>query len=73
VSRVRLRFDLSVSSTGRGADDIENTASSIVVCRYRVYRAVAWERVDQIRYIIYIVACSTVAMQRSRENTCVAW
>jgi hypothetical protein len=32
VSRVRLRVDLSVSSTGRGADDIENTASSTVAC-----------------------------------------
>jgi hypothetical protein len=32
VSRVRLRVDWSVSSTGRCADDIENTASSIVAC-----------------------------------------
>jgi hypothetical protein len=32
VSRVRLRVNLSVSSTGRGADYIENTASSIVAC-----------------------------------------
>jgi hypothetical protein len=32
VSRFRLRVHWSVSSTGRGADDIENTASSIVAC-----------------------------------------
>jgi hypothetical protein len=32
VSRVRLRVHWSVSSTGRGADDIENTASSIFAC-----------------------------------------
>jgi hypothetical protein len=32
VSRVRLLVDLSVSSIGRGADDIENTASSNVAC-----------------------------------------
>jgi hypothetical protein len=32
VSHVRLQVDWSVSSTGCGADDIENTASSIVAC-----------------------------------------
>jgi hypothetical protein len=32
VSRVRVRVHWSVSSSGRGADDIENTASSIVAC-----------------------------------------
>jgi hypothetical protein len=32
VSRVRLRVHWSVSSAGRGADDIENTASPIVAC-----------------------------------------
>jgi hypothetical protein len=32
VSRIRLRVDLSVSSTGRGAGDTENTASFIVAC-----------------------------------------
>jgi hypothetical protein len=31
-------------------DDIENTASSIVVLE-RVYKAVAWQLVDQIHYI----------------------
>jgi hypothetical protein len=37
VSRVRLLVDLSVSSNGRGADDIENIASSIVAC-WTVFR-----------------------------------
>jgi hypothetical protein len=32
VSRVRLRVHWSVTSTERGADNIENTASSIVAC-----------------------------------------
>jgi hypothetical protein len=32
VSRVRLRVHWYVSSAGRGADDVENTASSIVAC-----------------------------------------
>jgi hypothetical protein len=32
VSRIRPRVDLSASSTGRGADNLENTASSIVAC-----------------------------------------
>jgi hypothetical protein len=32
VSRVRLQVHWSVTSTGRGADDIENIASSIVAC-----------------------------------------
>jgi hypothetical protein len=32
VSRVRLRVDWSVSSTKSGADDVENTAPSIVAC-----------------------------------------
>jgi hypothetical protein len=32
VSRVRLRVHWSVSSTGCGADDIENSALSIVAC-----------------------------------------
>jgi hypothetical protein len=37
----------------------------------RVYRAFAWQRFVQIRY--NTVACSTVAMQRSREGTSFAW
>jgi hypothetical protein len=32
VSRVKLRVHWSVTSTGCGADDIENTAASIVSC-----------------------------------------
>jgi hypothetical protein len=32
MSRVTLRVNLSVTSTRRGADDIENTASSAVAC-----------------------------------------
>jgi hypothetical protein len=32
VSCVRLQVDLSVSSTGHGVDNIENTASSTVAC-----------------------------------------
>jgi hypothetical protein len=32
VSHVTLRVHWSVTSTGRGADDIENTASSIIAC-----------------------------------------
>jgi hypothetical protein len=32
MSRVILRVHWSVTNTGRGADDIENTASSIVAC-----------------------------------------
>jgi hypothetical protein len=32
VPRIRLRVHWSVSSAGRGADDIENTVSSIVPC-----------------------------------------
>jgi hypothetical protein len=32
LSRDRLRIHWPVTSAGRGADDIENTASSIVVC-----------------------------------------
>jgi hypothetical protein len=32
MSRVTLRVDLSVSSTGRGADDTENTDLSTVAC-----------------------------------------
>jgi hypothetical protein len=31
-SRFTLRVDWSVNSTGRGADDMENTASSVVAC-----------------------------------------
>jgi hypothetical protein len=33
MSRVRLRVNLCVTSTGCGADDIENTTSAIVVRR----------------------------------------
>jgi hypothetical protein len=36
------------------ADRIENSFLSIVACS-RVYRAVAWQRVDQIRYNILII------------------
>jgi hypothetical protein len=32
MSRARLRVDLSVSSSWRGTDDIENTSSSFVAC-----------------------------------------
>jgi hypothetical protein len=32
VSHVRLRIRLFLNSTGRGADDVENTDSSIVAC-----------------------------------------
>jgi hypothetical protein len=36
--------------------DMEHTASSIVAC---VYRAVAWQRVDQIRYSVLIWTSET--------------
>jgi hypothetical protein len=32
MPRVRLRVHWSITSTGRGADDIENTASFIIAC-----------------------------------------
>jgi hypothetical protein len=32
VPRVRLRVHWSVTSTGRGADDVENAVSSISAC-----------------------------------------
>jgi hypothetical protein len=44
-----------------GADDIENTASSIVAC-WTVFRAVAWQRVDQICYNIYALYFCTVLL-----------
>jgi hypothetical protein len=42
-------FTLSLHSNSRGADPIENSLTIVQV----VYRAVAWQRVDQIRYDIY--------------------
>jgi hypothetical protein len=39
-----------------GTDSIENSFLSIVAC-IRVYKAVAWQRVDQFRYGILIKSC----------------
>jgi hypothetical protein len=44
-------FTEPLNSNGRGADSIENSFPSIVAS-IRVYEAVAWQRFDQIRYII---------------------
>jgi hypothetical protein len=55
-----------------GGDDIENTASSIVALDH-VYRAVAWQRVDQIRYNIRIHTHTHTPRRLAKAGTRFIW